>query len=84
GPYRNDKEARAVQNGALPPNLSVIAKARDLHNGGFWLNHIGKMAVDIANGYQEGGPDYIYNLLTNYAEPPADMKMADGMNYNRA
>lgn len=84
GPYRNDKEARAAQNGALPPNLSVIAKARDLHNGGFWLAHIGKMAADIASGYQEGGPDYIYNLLTNYADPPADMKIADGMNYNRA
>ena len=84
GPYRNDKEARAAQNGALPPNLSVIAKARDLHNGGFWPRHIALMVRDIAIGYQEGGPDYIYNLLMNYAEPPADMKMAEGMNYNRA
>jgi ubiquinol-cytochrome c reductase cytochrome c1 subunit len=84
GPYRNDKEARAAQNGALPPNLSLIAKARDLHNGGFWLNHIGLMAKDIANGYQEGGPDYIYNLLVNYAEPPTSFKMSEGMNYNKA
>ncbi len=84
GPYRNDKEARAAQNGALPPNLSIIAKARDLHNGGFWLNHIGLMAKDIFNGYQEGGPDYIYNLLVNYAEPPANFKLSDGMNYNKA
>ena len=84
GPYRNDKEARAAQNGALPPNLSVIAKARDLHNGGFWLSHVGKMAADVMHGYQEGGPDYIYNLLTNYADPPAGMKIADGLNYNPA
>ena len=84
GPYRNDKEARAAQNGALPPNLSVMAKARDLHNGGFWVNHFGKMAKDVFNGYQEGGPDYIYNLLTNYTDAPTAMKMADGMNYNRA
>ena len=84
GPYRNDKEARAAQNGALPPNLSVIAKARDLHNGGFWVNHVGKMAADVFHGYQEGGPDYIYNLLINYADAPASFKMADGMSYNRA
>jgi ubiquinol-cytochrome c reductase cytochrome c1 subunit len=84
GPYRNDKEARAAQNGAVPPNLSVMAKARDLHNGGFWVNHIGAMGKDIVAGYQEGGPDYIHNLLMNYAEPPKDFKLAEGMNYNKA
>jgi ubiquinol-cytochrome c reductase cytochrome c1 subunit len=84
GPYRNDKEARAAQNGALPPNLSVIAKARDVHFEGFWVNHIGSMAKDIASGYQEGGADYIYNLLVNYSEPPKDFKLSDGMNYNKA
>jgi len=31
-----------------------------------------------------GGPDYLYGLLTGYKEPPADMKMADGMSYNAA
>jgi ubiquinol-cytochrome c reductase cytochrome c1 subunit len=84
GPYRNDKEAKAAQNGAIPPNLSVMAKARDLHNGGFWVNHIAAMGKDIAVGYQEGGPDYIYNLLTNYAEPPKDFKLGEGLNYNKA
>jgi len=58
-PYANEKAARAAQNGALPPDQSVIEKAR------------------------EGGADYIYDLLTGYAEPPADMKMGDGMNYNK-
>lgn len=28
GPYLNDKEARAANNGALPPDLSLIIKAR--------------------------------------------------------
>jgi len=28
-PYKNDKEARAVNNGALPPDLSQIVRARD-------------------------------------------------------
>ena len=79
GPYRNDKEAKAAQNGAVPPNLSVIAKARDLHNGGFWLNHIGLMAKDVFNGYQEGGPDYIHALLISFHDqPPAYGPDANG------
>jgi len=57
-PYPNEKAARAALNGALPPDLSVITKAR------------------------EGGADYVYALLTGYGEPPADMKMGDGMYYN--
>lgn len=28
------------------------------------------------------GPDYIYALLTGYQEPPADVKMNEGMQYN--
>jgi len=57
-PFANEKAARTASNGALPPDLSVIVKAR------------------------EGGPDYIYALLTGYKEPPADMKLGEGMNYN--
>ncbi len=57
-PFANDKAARAANNGALPPDLALITKAR------------------------EGGPDYIFGLLTGYAPPPADVKMGEGMNYN--
>jgi ubiquinol-cytochrome c reductase cytochrome c1 subunit len=57
-PYANEKAARATNNGAVPPDLSLIVKAR------------------------EGGPDYIYDLLTGYKEPPADVKMGEGMNYD--
>jgi ubiquinol-cytochrome c reductase cytochrome c1 subunit len=32
---------------------------------------------------REGGPNYIYGILTGYAEPPATFKMQDGMHYNR-
>ena len=59
-PFANEKAARAANNGGLPPDLSVIVKAR------------------------EGGPDYIYGLLTGYKDPPADMKMGEGMNFNEA
>jgi ubiquinol-cytochrome c reductase cytochrome c1 subunit len=57
-PFPNEKAARAALNGALPPDLSLIIKAR------------------------EGGPDYAYSILNGYKNPPAGVKMADGMQYN--
>lgn len=84
GPYANDKAARAAQNGALPPDLSIIAKARGVHREASPIVHALLMLGDMIGGYQEGGPDYIYALMTGYGEPPASMKMADGMNYNHA
>ncbi|HZS84068.1 MAG TPA: cytochrome c1 [Stellaceae bacterium] len=57
-PFANDKAARAANNGALPPDLSLIVKAR------------------------EGGPQYVYGVLTGYREPPPGVKMGQGMNYN--
>lgn len=58
-PYPNDKFARASNNGALPPDLSLITKSR------------------------EHGPDYIYSLLLGYENPPADVTVMEGMNYNK-
>ena len=83
-PYKNEQEARAALNGALPPDLSLIAKARGIEsNAPFYMVPV-NMLVDIATGYQEAGPDYIYAFLTGYKEPPAGTKVPDGMNYNRA
>src|SRR5690606_3504839 len=31
---------------------------------------------------REGGADYIYAFLTGFGEPPADMELQPGMNYN--
>ena len=84
GPYKNEKEARAAQNGALPPDLSLMTRARNTHNEAAWPMHILLMARDIATGYQEGGANYVYALLTGYHEAPAGFKLADGMNYNVA
>ncbi len=58
-PFPNPQAARAANNGALPPDLSVIVKAR------------------------KGGATYVHAILTGYSEPPADMTMAAGMNYNK-
>ncbi len=57
-PFANDNAARAANNGALPPDLSLITKAR------------------------KGGADYLYAVLTGYGEPPGDVELGEGMNYN--
>ena len=59
-PFANEQLARLANGGALPPDLSVMAKAR------------------------EGGPDYIYAILTGYTDPPAGFQVAQGMHYNKA
>jgi ubiquinol-cytochrome c reductase cytochrome c1 subunit len=65
-PFANEQAARAANNGALPPDLSLIAKSRA--GKGF-------------GGY--AGADYIHALMTGYGEPPADLKLNPGMNYNK-
>ncbi len=84
GPYANDRAARAAQNGALPPDLTLIAKARSLERDPKWFVHPFLMLGDIVRGYQEGGADYTHALLTGYVEAPADVKVNDGMYYNTA
>ena len=58
GPFPNDEAARAANNGALPPDLSLIVKAR------------------------EGGPDYVYAILTGFKDAPKDVKLNQNMNSN--
>ena len=83
-PYPNAKAGAAANGGAVPPDLSVMAKARTYERAGPWylepLNWIG----DIVTNYQEQGPDYIHALLTSYGEAPSGMTMAQGMYYNAA
>ncbi len=80
--YANENAARALHNGALPPDLSVIAKARGVAYIGPWYLHPWAMLKDIAAGYQEGGADYLVALLTGYKEAPANTELAEGMSYN--
>ncbi len=61
-PFANAAAAKASNNGALPPDFSLIAKARAVGRG------FPTFVFDIFTQYQEGGPDYIYSLLTGYAE----------------
>ena len=83
GPYDNDNAARAAQNGALPPDLSLITKARSAGGGASFVAFLVSLPHDIVRGYQEGGSDYLYALLTGYENAPANLKVAEGMSYNR-
>ncbi|GJM01695.1 MAG: hypothetical protein DHS20C08_01960 [Rhodomicrobium sp.] len=81
-PFSNDQMARSANNGALPPDLSVIAKARTYHRHVPWYTEPYYWLYDMATAYEEKGSDYLYALLTGYKDAPSDMTMGDGMHYN--
>ncbi len=76
-PDLNEQAARARFNGALPPDLSVIAKARGVEAG------LPRGLFDIVTQYQEGGPDYIFAYITGYEDPPADVTLSEGQFWNK-
>ncbi len=82
--FKNEKEAGAAFNGAAPPDLSVMAKARTVEREIAWYTFPFLMLKDLFTQYQEQGPDYLYALLTGYVDPPAGFKLNAGSNYNRA
>jgi ubiquinol-cytochrome c reductase cytochrome c1 subunit len=75
-PFPNEEAAAASNNGAAPPDLSVMAKARGVSRGVLWA------LLDFFTQYQEGGPDYIHALLTGFSEPPAGVTVQPGSYYN--
>jgi cytochrome c1 len=76
-PFPNDQAARQANNGVLPPDLSVIAKARTYERGFPWF------VLDIFTQYQEQGADYLVALLTGYEDPPQGFTLLPGLSYNR-
>ena len=76
GPYANDKEAASANNGALPPDFSLLAKARAPERG------FPTFIFDVFTMYAENGPDYIYSLLTGYEDAPEGKEVGDGLHYN--
>jgi ubiquinol-cytochrome c reductase cytochrome c1 subunit len=83
-PFDNDQQARSANNGALPPDLSLIARARGVEAEKPFFMVPWHMLKDVflSGGYQEAGSDYLYALLTGYSDAPKDVKMSDGMYYN--
>ena len=77
-PFATEKDARDANGGALPPDMSVLAKARSTEDAfPNWL-------FNYFTAYAEGGPDYIHALLNGYEEtPPAGFELPEGKYYNK-
>lgn len=76
-PFANDNAARAANGGALPPDLSLIAKARSYSRG------FPQFLIDLVTQYQEQGPNYIAALLQGYEDAPGGFNLPQGSNYNK-
>ena len=75
-PFANPEAAKAANNGAIPPDMSLLAKARSDEK------HFPQFIFNAFLQYQEYGPDYISSLLTSYG--PEDAKVCDTGYYNTA
>jgi ubiquinol-cytochrome c reductase cytochrome b/c1 subunit len=75
-PFPNEQAARARYN-AVPPDFSVLAKARTYERGFPWF------IFDMFTQYQEAGVDYIAAFLNGYEDPPAGFNLAPGASYNK-
>lgn len=75
-PFASKEEAKESNNGALPPDFSLIAKARAPERG------FPTFVFDIFTLYAENGPDYIYSLLTGYEDAPAGKELDEGQHFN--
>ncbi len=74
--FRNEQEARFANGGSLPPDMSVLAKARQFERG--FPNFVYDMFVP----YQELGVDYIVAILKGYTKKPDNVTLASGLHYN--
>ena len=76
-PFPSEQDARDANGGSLPPDFSVLAKARGLTDPfPFWI-------FNYFTGYSEGGVDYIHALLNGYhEEAPEGFELPEGKYYN--
>lgn len=76
-PFPTEQDARDANGGALPPDFSVLAKARGVTDPfPLWI-------ANYFTGYQEGGADYIHALLNGYhEEAPEEFALSEGKYYN--
>jgi ubiquinol-cytochrome c reductase cytochrome c1 subunit len=72
-PFPTNQDAMDANGGIVPPDMSVLAKARGTTQPFPWW------ILNYFTAYAEGGPDYIHALLTNYHEEvPHGVLNADG------
>ena len=78
-PYKSEAEAREANNGAYPPDLSLIIDSRAVGRGNMLENFIDAItAQDNASG-----ADYLYALMVGYQKAPSNIDVLDGMHYNK-
>ncbi|HFC04568.1 MAG TPA: cytochrome c1 [Rhizobiales bacterium] len=75
-PFPNDEAAKAGNNGALPPDLSLITKSRSGWHG--TLKSL--FTYSLING--TGGPEYVASLLSGYGKEAPEGEEKEGLNYN--
>jgi ubiquinol-cytochrome c reductase cytochrome b/c1 subunit len=77
-PFPNEQAARVANGGGLPPDLSLITKARSYERGFPWF------IVDFFTQFQEQGPNYVSAILQGFEDkPPAGVTIPDGSYYNK-
>jgi ubiquinol-cytochrome c reductase cytochrome b/c1 subunit len=76
-PFPNEQAARAANGGGLPPDLSLIAKARSYERGFPWF------IFDFFTQFQEQGPNYVSAILQGYEKKPANVTLPEGTYYNK-
>lgn len=75
-PFPNDEAAKASNNGALPPDLSLITKARSGWHGTLKSLYLSS----LFNG--SGGPEYVASLLSGFGQEPPHGEEKEGLHYN--
>ncbi|WP_108397118.1 cytochrome c1 [Devosia submarina] len=76
-PFPTEQDARDANGGSLPPDFSVLAKARGI------VDPFPNWIFNYFTGYSEGGVDYIRALLLGYhEEAPAGFDLPEGKYYN--
>ncbi len=77
GTGQSDADLKAAF-GIVPPDFSVLAKARSV------TSPFPQWVFNYFTTYSEGGPDYIYALMTGYEDPPPEgVEVPEGKFYNR-
>jgi cytochrome c1 len=81
-PFPNVQMAKLANGGGVPPDMSVLAKARSYEPFDWFPADVAYSIWSMLTQYQTQGPDYISALLQGYQQPPPGFKIEPGQNYN--
>ena len=75
GPYKSEEQAKAANNNAIPPDLSLIVKAREGWDYPWYVSPF----IKLVKG--PGGAEYVRSLISGFEEAP-NGEEKEGLNYN--